>query len=283
MIDTPQIFLSYRRKDSTDITGRIYDWLKQHFGDTVVFRDVNNIPLGVDFRAYIDQILSQCYIMLVIIGPNWIEIKDEEGRRRLDDPEDFVRIEVESALARKIRVIPLLVQGATVPKESELPGLLKDIAYRNGISIRRDLDFDNDMDRLIKELEKYLPKLEKPLTTFATTSPPLTLRTDPIVEFIDKVANPEFIRKVAVAELICIVSMMLSIWIAGQILGVFIVPLTATRDEIILYSLGCSLIFAAFLGLVNWKMRYDEFWISPFGGSILLAIIWAIVQLTVSF
>jgi hypothetical protein len=261
MIDAPQIFLSYRRVDSTDTTGRIYDWLKQHFGGRVVFRDLNNIPLGVDFRAYIDQTLSQCYIMLVIIGPNWIEIKDNDGRRRLDDPEDFVRIEVESALARKIRVVPLLVQGATMPKESELPGLLKGIAYRNGISIRRDLDFDHDMDRLIKELEKYVPSVKK----------------TPIEGegYLSKFADLKFVGKVAVAEFLCLTSVLLSIWVAG----VYMVPLTAGVDQIILYALGFSVIITALLGLSNWRMRYDDSWISTVGGTTLLAIIWAFMAL----
>lgn len=270
MLDAPQIFLSYRRDDSADITGRIYDRLVQHFGKRAIFRDIDAIPLGVDFRVHIDQMVSQCNILLVIIGPVWITITDTiSGQRRLDDPEDFVRLEVESALARSIPVVPLFVRGATVPKENELPGRLKDIVYRNGIPIRPDPDFHNDLDRLIQELESYLPA--SPL--------PRTFIKDPVAEFVRKAAHPELIRKVAVAELICIASTIISIWISGA----FFVPLTATRDEIILYSLGCSLILAVLLGFVNWRVQYDELWISPFGGTILLGIIWAIVRLTILF
>src|SRR5574341_176831 len=164
MVDVPQIFLSYRRNDSADITGRIYDQLAEHFGEKAIFRDVDNIPLGVDFRVQIQQMVGRCNILLAIIGPDWIRITDAAGKRRLDDPDDFVRLEIEYALARKIPVIPLLVRGAAMPQETELPAQLNDLAYRNGIPIRRDPDFHNDLNRLIDGLEKQMPRLENSQT-----------------------------------------------------------------------------------------------------------------------
>lgn len=150
-----KIFLSYRRDDSADVTGRIKDRLAKHFGQPAILRDVDSIPLGVDFRAHIDRMVSECDILLAIIGKDWLHMTDEEGNRRLDNPEDFVRIEIESALARKIPVVPLLVRQSTMPSEDNLPSSLKELAYRNGIAIRRDPDFDADISRLIEGLQKH--------------------------------------------------------------------------------------------------------------------------------
>ena len=152
--DKSWIFLSYRRADSADISGRIYDRLIQEFGKQSVFKDVDSIPLGLDFRNILHQMVSQSRIFIAIIGPNWLgQIKDQ-AKRRIDDPSDFVRIEVSAALERGIPVIPLLVYGATMPHESELPEALKALAYRNGTVIRPDPDFNHDINRVISGIEK---------------------------------------------------------------------------------------------------------------------------------
>jgi hypothetical protein len=150
------IFISYRRSDSADIAGRIYDRLTGRFGRNPIFKDVDSIPLGLDFKEYLDAKVSECSVLLAIIGDRWLDASDEMGKLRLDDPTDFVRIELESALARGIPVIPLLVRGVRMPAEDKLPASLKRLAYRNGISIRPDPDFHRDMDRLISALEKYI-------------------------------------------------------------------------------------------------------------------------------
>jgi hypothetical protein len=155
------IFISYRREDSADISGRIYDRLADHFGNAAVFKDVDDIPLGVNFKTYLNDIVKQCAVELVVIGPQWLDVTDRSGRRRLDDPTDFVRIEVEAALRRDIPIVPLLAQGASMPGQDRLPPGMAELTYRNGIPVRPDPDFHRDMDRLIRELEKYvLP--EKP-------------------------------------------------------------------------------------------------------------------------
>lgn len=151
------IFISYRRSDSADIAGRIYDRLTGRFGRNPIFKDVDSIPLGLDFKEFLDAKVSECSVLLAIIGDRWLEAIDELGERRLNDPADFVRIEIESAMKRGIPVIPLLVRGARMPREAELPEGLKKLAYRNGIPIRSDPDFHRDMDRLITALEKYPP------------------------------------------------------------------------------------------------------------------------------
>jgi hypothetical protein len=96
------------------------------------------------------------YVLLAIIGDRWLEASDSIGKKRLEDPNDFVRIEIESALERGIPVIPLLVRDAKMPSEEQLPATLKKLIYRNGTPIRSDPDFHRDMDRLISALEKYV-------------------------------------------------------------------------------------------------------------------------------
>ena len=150
------IFVSYRRSDSADISGRIYDRLIAKFGRDAVFKDVDSIPLGLDFKEYLDKQVGECQVLLAIIGDRWLDARDSSGNRRLEYPADFVRIEIESALIRNIPVIPLLVRGASMPSEENLPPSLQKLVYRNGIPIRPDPDFHRDMDRLIKALEKYV-------------------------------------------------------------------------------------------------------------------------------
>lgn len=151
-----RIFISYRRSDSADITGRIYDCLVAEFGRDLIFKDVDSIPLGIDFREYLDRKVSECRVALAIIGDHWLDARDQSGNRRLEDPADFVRLEIASALARGIPVIPLLVRGAGMPAEKSLPPDLRKLVYKNGIPIRPDPDFHRDMDRLMAALNKYI-------------------------------------------------------------------------------------------------------------------------------
>lgn len=150
----PRIFVSYRRSDSGVFTGRIHDQLKNTFGTNNVFRDVYNIPAGSDFRTVLNQEVGTTDVCLVIIGPQWLNITDSQGKRRLDDPNDFVRIEVESALNNpRTRVIPVLVDNAVMPVAEELPASLAELAYRNAVKVRTDPDFPHDMQTLIRQLK----------------------------------------------------------------------------------------------------------------------------------
>jgi hypothetical protein len=153
---TPAIFITYRREDSIDVTGRIYDRLCQHFGKQNVFKDVDSIPLGVDFRKHLGDSVGQCDVLLTVIGRQWLAGTGDKGQRRLDDVRDFVRIEMEAALKRNIPLVPVLVQGASMPGLEDLPEILQSLVYRNGIPVRPDPDFHQDMDRLIKGIEGYL-------------------------------------------------------------------------------------------------------------------------------
>jgi len=150
------VFISYRRDDSADVTGRIHERLLRRFAQEVVFKDVDSIPLGIDFRQHLENALSQCRVLIAVIGDRWIESGIPIGKRRIDDPRDQLRLELEVALGRNIPVIPVLVRKASIPSEEELPSSLRPLAYRNGIQIRPDPDFNADMDRLIKGIEPHL-------------------------------------------------------------------------------------------------------------------------------
>ena len=154
-----KILISYRRDDSADVTGRIYDRLIQRFGQGAVFKDVDSMPLGVDFRIYLDEQVAKCEVFLAVIGRGWMGAKDATGKSRLEDPQDFVRIEIESALQRKIPVIPVLVSGASIPPAERLPISIHDLSYRNGIPFRPNPDFHRDMDRLIEYLKQQIQGL----------------------------------------------------------------------------------------------------------------------------
>ncbi len=154
--DLGRIFISYRRSDSADIAGRIYDCLVDRFGRDPIFKDVDSIPLGVDFKEYLDRKVRECKVLLAIIGDHWLDASDETGKKRLKDPADFVRIEIESALESGIPVIPLLVRDAKMPAAESLPPSLRKLVYKNGVEIRPDPDFHHDMDRLISALNKYV-------------------------------------------------------------------------------------------------------------------------------
>lgn len=150
-----RIVISYRREDCPGTTGRIYDRLIRAFGQEAVFKDVDAIPLGVNFKEYLDSVISECDVLLVVIGDEWLI--DKQGRRRLQDPRDFVRMEIESALERDIPVVPLLVNDVAMPSEKELPKSLKEFVFCNGTVIHHE-HFDPDVDRLIVYLLKTLKR-----------------------------------------------------------------------------------------------------------------------------
>lgn len=148
-----KIFISYRRTDSATISGRVYDRLVAKFKRKNLFKDVDNIPAGVDFGAYIQQSLRECAVMLVVIGPRWLGARADDGSRRLDNPRDWVRVEIEAALQLGLMVIPLLVEGASIPKPTDLPESLQELVRLNALPVRNDPDFARDMERVIAAIE----------------------------------------------------------------------------------------------------------------------------------
>jgi hypothetical protein len=148
-----KIFISYRRNDVPDSVGRIADQLAGTFGHNDVFKDVDSIGPGVDFRTAVRSAIADCKFFLVAIGPGWVAAKDKDGAIRLNDPEDLVRIELEVAFERKLKVIPILVSGAEMPPPSALPESLRPLSYLNAVRIRHDPDFIPDTRKLIGALK----------------------------------------------------------------------------------------------------------------------------------
>ena len=157
-----KLFISYRRDDSADVTGRVHDRLKGHFGDGSIVLDIDTVPTAFDFRKCIGETVNQCDVLLAVIGDRWLGARftdgPQQGGRRLDDNHDHVRIEIESALARGIPVVPLLVGKAMMPAEAHLPDGLKQLAFRNAAEARSGLDFHAQVDRLIRGLEQLLAR-----------------------------------------------------------------------------------------------------------------------------
>jgi uncharacterized membrane protein len=150
------IFVSYRRSDAPDATGRIYDRLTARYQRAMVFKDVDSIPAGTAFATYIVDTIRQSAVQLAIIGPGWLNATDHVGARRLDDPADFVRGELEFALREWIPVIPVLVSGASLPAVADLPHSLRTLTERNALHIRHDPDFNVDIERLLNAVDMWM-------------------------------------------------------------------------------------------------------------------------------
>jgi hypothetical protein len=131
-----KVFISYRRDDSAGHAGRVHDRLERELGRDLLFMDVDAILLGANFVKVLGEEVAKCDVLLAIIGPGWLDARDEDGHRRLDNPHDYVRIEIAAALKRDIRVIPILLEGTPVPRAERLPEDLKDLALRNGLNVR---------------------------------------------------------------------------------------------------------------------------------------------------
>ncbi len=175
----PTIILSYRRDDTGSIAGRIFDRLVGHYGADQVFMDIDSIPFGLDFREHIQETLKRCDVLLAIVGRHWAA-PDETGGLRINDETDWVRIEVEAALAKKIPVIPVLIDDASLPSPASLPEGLRSLVFRQAAPVNSGRDFHPHMDRLIKAMDQLLtrssvatgPVRTPPSATKPTVSPP---------------------------------------------------------------------------------------------------------------
>jgi hypothetical protein len=162
-----QVFICYRREETAPHAGRLYDAMVGHFGEDNVFMDVDMAP-GVDFVERITEVVSGCLALIVVIGPSWASARDEDGNRRLEDPADFVRLEVETGLGRSdVTPIPVLVAGARMPKAEELPAQLRPITRRNAVEMS-ETRWGYDVTRLFGALEELLTDgigLQRPVPT----------------------------------------------------------------------------------------------------------------------
>jgi hypothetical protein len=149
----PTVIVSYRRSDSRWITGRIVDRLERDLGKGDVFVDIDAIPVGMDFRDHLRNVLERCDVLLAIIGPQWLAT-DEAGRRRIFEPSDWVRIEIETALAKGIPVIPVLIDRAPMPNVADLPESMHAFAFRQAADVDSGRDFHVHMDRLVRAISQ---------------------------------------------------------------------------------------------------------------------------------
>ena len=144
------IFICYRHEDSSAYAGWLADALGRQFGRERVFRDVDS-QRGVDLRHQVGEAIGSCAVLLAVIGPTWLRVQDESGRRRIDHPGDLVALEIAAALKRDIRVIPALVAGARMPREADLPEQLAGLAYRTAIELS-DAGWDHQISGLVDAL-----------------------------------------------------------------------------------------------------------------------------------
>lgn len=163
------IFISYRRADSDYPAGWLFERLAEHFGRARVFKDVDSLQPGDDFAEVITTAVSSCSALVAVIGERWLTITDEYGRRRLDNPEDFVRLEIEAALTRGVRVIPVLVNGAGMPRSTDLPPGLQGLVRRQAVELS---PYRFDTSALIRVLEATVSGPPAPGPPVHRPSPP---------------------------------------------------------------------------------------------------------------
>ena len=154
-----RIFMSYRRDDTDYPAAWLFRELAEHFGRDQVFKDVDSIELGDDFIEVITNAVASCHVLLALIGRRWLTVTGQDGRRRLDSPNDFVRLEIEAALARNVRVIPVLVEAAQMPRADELPASLAKLVRRQALELS-SARFDLDTQRLLRALDRTIAEAQ---------------------------------------------------------------------------------------------------------------------------
>jgi len=185
-----RIFINYRRDDSRGDAGRLYDHLNARFPNRV-FRDVSALEPGVEWDVAIDKALGACDACIVVIGKSWLSIKDVSGRRRLDNPDDTVRREIMTALRQKMRVIPVLVGGASMPSQEDLPEDLRPLTKRNALYFTEQ-DWEHDVELLIQSLERVFGGTEEGGTVKKETSHDAEERATPYVRAQQALARQDW-------------------------------------------------------------------------------------------
>lgn len=155
----PRIFISYRREETGWAAGWLFDRLASHFGRSQIFKDVDSIEPGDDFVEVITTAVGSCDVLLALIGSRWLTVTDQDGGRRLDSPGDFVRLEIEAALERGVRIIPILVDGALMPRADQLPESLAKLTRRQALKLSQDR-FGSDLKRLLPALRRTITASE---------------------------------------------------------------------------------------------------------------------------
>lgn len=150
-----KIFISYRRDDSAYATGVIRDALARELPGCEIFFDVDSIPYGVDFRRHLEGCVGACELLIAVVGKRWLTVTDTRGNRRIDDPNDAVRVEVETALNREIPLVPVFLDGMDVPAGEMFPDTIRNLIARNAIFVRPPPDFNHDVDKLVQSIRRW--------------------------------------------------------------------------------------------------------------------------------
>lgn len=215
------IFVSYRRQDTQSATGRLCDKLQLHFDAAQVFHDIESIEAGADFAATITSKVSASAVVLVMIGPRWLDAVGGDGRPRLDDPGDYVRLEVATALQRRIPVIPVLVEGAAMPSASALPEVMRELARHQAHEITEQR-WQYDSDRLVHELEKYVAPNAEPAEAAPALGTALLrslinypadfvqLLMSPRRQLLERLKGPQFVAR---AVVFFVISHLVAAWL----------------------------------------------------------------------
>lgn len=182
-----RIFICYRHGDSPGATGRLFDQLRRHFDRDQVFMDVDTIEPGVDFIEALDKEVATCAAFLAVIGPGWANARTPDGKLPLDNPNDYVRVEIEAALKRDIRLIPVLVNGASMPNASDLPPPLQGLARYNAFDITHRR-FASDCDDLALKIKRALG-VSSPVAAAPTNAPPPTPHPPSLSEQVEGTAG----------------------------------------------------------------------------------------------
>ena len=183
------IFISYRREDTGGYAGRIFDRLSQLLGRERVFMDIDTIEPGIDFADAIQQTVSACNILLVLIGPAWLRSTDVSGHRRLDDPEDLVRLEIATALERAIRIIPVLVEETKMPDADDLPEPLKRLTRRNAIQIS-NTRWAYNIERIIDIVKRAVATLSCVMCVAPRPSVQPNMCSETVTEYLSIYVEP---------------------------------------------------------------------------------------------
>jgi tetratricopeptide (TPR) repeat protein len=192
------VFISYRRQDAAPYARLLREELRRHYGAEHVFMDVDSIDVGVDFADAIAESVEVCQVLLALIGKNWLTAADVNGSRRLDDPDDTVRLEIEAALNRGIRVVPILVDGALMPRRQELPPELAPLARRNALELSYNR-FEYELERLVEAVDRVIgqPSTAVADSSGSTPGPPFTEATRVASDLLEQLVRQAEAARVA--------------------------------------------------------------------------------------
>jgi TIR domain len=247
-----KLFINYRREDTAPYAGRLYDRLTAHFSEDQVFMDIDQIEPGEDFVEVINRKVGTCDIAIVAIGPNWLHAADASGKRRLDDEEDFVRMEIVAALQRNIRVIPVLVDRAQMPRKQDLPEPLAPLSRRNAIELS-ETRFHADVNRLIEVIERSLAVTGRKAELSATpAAPPPESASARLLQF-DR-------------ELLLFVTKWTMACLLGEAVGRFRLFSDVSSVSYVIFRLGLSVPVGVAVGFTQWvllrgRIDYSQWWI----------------------